>query len=69
MVMRAGRRSPGRLVGRLLVGALVCGMALVAGCRGPSQPYTSLGAHAFPLRGQFNRDAGHTRIVLLPAPT
>jgi hypothetical protein len=38
-------------------------------CRGPQQIYTSLGRGAEPLKAQFNRDAGRTRIVLLPAPT
>jgi hypothetical protein len=43
-------------------------VVFLAACRGPSQGYTSLGPHAFPLRGQFNHDAGKTRIVILPAP-
>jgi hypothetical protein len=40
----------------------------LASCRGPSQSYTALGPHAFPLRAQFNHDAGKVRIVILPAP-
>jgi hypothetical protein len=44
---------------------LVC---LSSSCRGPQQSYTPLGTHAFPLRGQFNQDAGRTRILILPAP-
>jgi hypothetical protein len=43
-------------------------LGFLAACRGPAQSYTSLGAHAFPLRGQFNHDAGKARIVILPAP-
>jgi hypothetical protein len=52
------------LVGTLLL----AGLLVLQGCRGPAQSYTSLGAHAFPLRHQFNQDAGKTRIVILPAP-
>jgi hypothetical protein len=37
-------------------------------CRGPQQSYASLGPHAFPLKGQFNQDAGKIRIAILPAP-
>jgi hypothetical protein len=43
-------------------------LVLLAACRGPQQAYTSLGPHAFPLRSQFNHDAGRARIVILPAP-
>jgi hypothetical protein len=52
---------------RLRVLSLVLLVALF-GCRGAIQSYTSLGPHAFPLKSQFNRDADHTRIVILPAP-
>jgi hypothetical protein len=45
-----------------------CLLFFLSACRGPAQNYTSLGPHAFPLRGDFNRDAGRTRIVILPAP-
>jgi hypothetical protein len=48
--------------------AAVAALLAIASCRGPAQSYTSLGAHALALRGQFNRDAGHARIVILPAP-
>jgi len=43
-------------------------LVLLAGCRGPQQPYTSFGAGAPALKAQFNADAGKTRIVILPAP-
>lgn len=44
--------------------------ALGASCAsGPSTPHEALTAGAEPLRSHFNRDAGHTRIVLLAAPT
>jgi hypothetical protein len=43
-------------------------LGFLAACRGPAQSYTALGAHAFPLRGQFNQDEGKVRIVILPAP-
>jgi len=48
--------------------ALVLLACLLSACRGPAQSYVSLEAHAFPLRTQFNQDAGKTRIVILPAP-
>jgi hypothetical protein len=48
--------------------AVFLGLVLFAACRGPAQNYTALGPHAFPLRHQFNQDAGKTRIVILPAP-
>jgi hypothetical protein len=53
-----------------IAGAALVALALLASqaCRGPAQSYASLGAHAFPLRHQFNQDAGKTRIVILPAP-
>jgi hypothetical protein len=35
----------------------------------PTRPYATLSADAEPLRAQFNRDAGHIRIVMLVAPT
>jgi len=43
-------------------------LLVFSACRGPSQSYTSLGPHAFPLRHQFNQDSGKARIVILPAP-
>ena len=43
--------------------------ALVAGCRGPVQPYEVLTPQVANLRAQFNKDAGKVRIVILPAPT
>jgi hypothetical protein len=48
--------------------ALVLLIGVLSACRGPAQSYLSLGPHAFPLRTQFNQDAGKTRIVILPAP-
>ena len=48
--------------------SLVVVLVGLAACRGPAQIYSSLGAHALPLRHQFNQDAGLTRIVILPAP-
>ncbi len=49
---------------------LSCIALLVAAlaCRGPEQPYQSVGAHVSPLKEQFNADAGKTRILLLLAP-
>jgi len=44
-------------------------LAVLAGCRGPHQAYTSFGAGAPALKQQFNADAGKTRILILPAPT
>jgi hypothetical protein len=42
----------------------------VAGCAGaPPASHSVLQAGAEPLRSQFNRDAGHVRIVILAAPT
>jgi hypothetical protein len=51
------------------LGVLLCALALAACDRPPSSPHEALGAGAEPLRAQFNRDATHTRIVLLAAPT
>jgi hypothetical protein len=54
-----------------IAGASLVALALLLAsqaCRGPAQSYASLGAHAFPLRHQFNQDSGKTRIVILPAP-
>jgi hypothetical protein len=49
---------------------LLCALALASACdRPPTSPHEALGANAEPLRAQFNRDASHTRIVLLAAPT
>jgi hypothetical protein len=62
MVVNVRRRQA---AGRLLV----LGLLALTACRGPQQSYTSLAAKALPLKQQFNQDAGHTRIVLLPAPT
>jgi hypothetical protein len=44
-------------------------LALAACQGGPSRPHLALAGGAEPLRAQFNRDAGHTRIVILAAPT
>jgi hypothetical protein len=49
--------------------AVVLLCALAACDRPPVRPHDALGANAEPLRAQFNRDATHTRIVLLAAPT
>ena len=54
---------------RAVESLLVFGLLALSACRGPQQSYTSLGAKALPLKQQFNQDAGHMRIVLLPAPT
>jgi len=43
-------------------------LSLLAAC-GPRQPYQIIRAHVSPLREQFNADGGHTRVVILPAPT
>jgi hypothetical protein len=58
------------VVRRLRVSSLPVFLFLVflSACRGASQSYALLGPHASPLRTQFNRDAGKTRIVILPAP-
>ena len=50
-----------------ILSALVLVAAAVA-CRGPEQPYRTIGAHVSPLKEQFNADAGKTRILILPAP-
>ncbi len=42
---------------------------LLAACRGPQRPYAVIGTSAEPLRAEFNRAAGHPRIVILAAPT
>jgi hypothetical protein len=52
---------------RLLVVAVL--LAAASACRAPVRPYRAITAHVSPLREQFNADAGHTRILLLPAPT
>lgn len=44
-------------------------LLVLAGCRGPVQPYESLAPGVANLRAQFNRDAGKVRIIILPAPT
>src|SRR4051812_32278107 len=63
-------RSASMVSRRLRVAALPALLLLVvSACRGPQQSYTALGTKALPLKQQFNQDAGHTRIVLLPAPT
>jgi hypothetical protein len=52
------------------LGVLLCALALASACdRPPVSPHEALAANAEPLRAQFNRDASHTRIVLLAAPT
>jgi len=51
--------------GRLLLVLL----AAIAACRGPVRPYSSIGPHVEPLRTEFNRAVGQTRIVMLAAPT
>lgn len=43
--------------------------ALAAACAGPAATHETLTAGAEPLRSHFNRDVGHTRIVLIAAPT
>ena len=67
--MHIDRRASGvrsRLIGGVLLAALALG-----GChRGPDPaPHAVLTATGDPLRAQFNRDAGHVRIVILAAPT
>jgi hypothetical protein len=45
-------------------------LILAAACSaGPVRPHDSLTAGADPLRARFNQDVGHTRIVMLAAPT
>lgn len=51
----------------LAAAVLVCVVA-VSACTRP-HPYESLTDQAEPLRTQFNRDAGHPRVVMLVAPT
>jgi hypothetical protein len=48
---------------------LLCALALGACDRPPVSAHDALAANAEPLRTHFNRDAAHTRIVLLAAPT
>jgi hypothetical protein len=48
---------------------LLCALALAACDRPPVSPHDALTVNAEPLRAHFNRDAAHTRIVLLAAPT
>jgi hypothetical protein len=43
-------------------------LAAIAACT-RSPEYSALSAGAEPLRSRFNQDAGHVRIVILPAPT
>ena len=43
--------------------------ALAAGCVGPAATHDALTEGVEPLRSHFNRDVGHTRIVLIAAPT
>ena len=55
---------------RALAGVALMALLAVGSCApGPSRPHEALGAGAEPLRAQFNRDAAHTRIVILAAPT
>jgi len=61
---RRGRTSVWRLTSFIFL--LV--VSLLA-CHGPARPHVALTAHADPLRADFNRDAGHVRIVTLVAPT
>ena len=55
---------PGRVAAVLLLGSVLaaCGST-------PATRHDALTAGAEPLRSRFNRDIGHTRLVLLAAPT
>lgn len=49
---------------------LLVALLLASACdQRPTRPHDPLTAGAEPLRSHFNRDIGHTRIVLLAAPT
>lgn len=63
----AGWRTLKRAAAYGLLLALTVGLA---GCTSvPPREHQSLTAGAEPLRSEFNRDAGNTRIVILLAPT
>lgn len=51
------------------VAAVLLGLAVAACGPAPDVSHDPLTAGAEPLRSRFNRDIGHTRIVLLAAPT
>lgn len=57
--------------GGLAVRAILLVVLAAAGCRTGVAPaaHASLRIGAEPLRAQFNGDAGHTRVVVLAAPT
>jgi hypothetical protein len=65
--MCQARRRP-TAVCRLPSSVFLLLVSLLA-CHGPARPHVALTAHADPLRADFNRDAGHVRIVTLVAPT
>ena len=59
------------MVRRVTVVALALAIVIagLATWRNPTQPYESVWPGMANLRAQFNADAGHVRILLLPAPT
>jgi hypothetical protein len=55
---------------RSIAATLLLAIVLAGGCSpAPSTTHDALTAGAEPLRSRFNRDVGHTRILLLAAPT
>jgi hypothetical protein len=54
---------------RLALSALVAATLIVACSTAPARPHASLTPDVEPLRTEFNRDAGHVRIVMIAAPT
>lgn len=56
---------------RTIAAGLLVLLFAIGGCRSASAPaaHASLQPGVEPLRSQFNGDTGHTRIVVLAAPT
>lgn len=52
-----------------LLSALISATLIVACSKAPPRPHASLTADAEPLRTEFNRDAGHVRILMIAGPT
>jgi hypothetical protein len=54
---------------RHVLSAVISATLIIACSTAPARPHASLSADVEPLRAQFNRDAGHVRIVMIAAPT
>jgi hypothetical protein len=52
-----------------LLSALISATLIVACSNAPARPHASLTADVEPLRTEFNRDAGHVRILMIAGPT